>query len=128
MIKAIAEDSNIKMPSFFGYIFKYSIPILIPILIIYGCIFIKNKICKRLKPSFLITISQIYLIVGDINLRFILSFIFLFVPWVFLSGFLDAFHLFGRYLCFTNSSLDRYILYLIFENLLLSDFLKFVSL
>ena len=30
MVKSIAEESGIKMPSFFGYMFKYSIPILIP--------------------------------------------------------------------------------------------------
>ena len=31
MVKAIAEQSRIRMPSFFGYIFKYSIPILLPL-------------------------------------------------------------------------------------------------
>ena len=31
MVKAIAEQANVKMPSFFGYMLKYSIPILIPI-------------------------------------------------------------------------------------------------
>jgi len=30
MVKSIAEESGVPMPSFFGYIFKYSIPILIP--------------------------------------------------------------------------------------------------
>ena len=30
MVKSIAEESGIKMPSFFGYMIKYSIPILIP--------------------------------------------------------------------------------------------------
>ena len=31
MVKSIAEQANVKMPSFFGYMIKYSIPILIPI-------------------------------------------------------------------------------------------------
>jgi Na+/H+ antiporter NhaD/arsenite permease-like protein len=39
MVKSIAESYNIKMPSFFGYMFKYSIPILIPIFIIITFVF-----------------------------------------------------------------------------------------
>ena len=39
MVKSIAEESGIAMPSFFGYMFKYSIPILIPIFIILTLIF-----------------------------------------------------------------------------------------
>jgi Na+/H+ antiporter NhaD/arsenite permease-like protein len=31
MVKSIAEQANIRCPSFFGYVFKYSIPILVPI-------------------------------------------------------------------------------------------------
>ena len=31
MVKAIAEQDGIKMPSFFGYVFRYSIPVLIPV-------------------------------------------------------------------------------------------------
>ena len=31
MVKSIAEESGIPMPSFFGYLIKYSIPILIPL-------------------------------------------------------------------------------------------------
>ncbi len=34
MVKSISERSGIKMPSFFGFMIKYSIPILIPIFII----------------------------------------------------------------------------------------------
>jgi len=34
MVKSIAEEAGVKMPSFFGYMFKYSIPILIPVFII----------------------------------------------------------------------------------------------
>lgn len=34
MVKSIAEQSGIKMPSFFGYIIRFSLPILLPILII----------------------------------------------------------------------------------------------
>jgi len=39
MVKSIAEESGISMPSFFGYMLKYSIPILIPIFIIVSLIF-----------------------------------------------------------------------------------------
>ena len=40
MVKAIAEQEQIVMPSFFGYMFKYSIPILIPIFIIITLLFL----------------------------------------------------------------------------------------
>jgi Na+/H+ antiporter NhaD/arsenite permease-like protein len=40
MVKSIAEESGIKMPSFFGYMFKYSIPILIPVFFIITLIFL----------------------------------------------------------------------------------------
>jgi len=33
MVKSIAEEAGVKMPSFFGYMFKYSIPILIVLFI-----------------------------------------------------------------------------------------------
>ncbi len=39
MVKSIAEKNNIKMPSFFGYIFKYSLIVLFPILFIVWLIF-----------------------------------------------------------------------------------------
>jgi len=39
MVKAIAESSNIKMPSFFGYIIKWSFPILVPLFIVVTWIF-----------------------------------------------------------------------------------------
>jgi len=34
MVKSIAEEAGVRMPSFFGYMFKYSIPILIPAFIL----------------------------------------------------------------------------------------------
>lgn len=40
MVKSIAEDSGIKMPSFFAYIFKFSLVILLPIYIVVQLIFI----------------------------------------------------------------------------------------
>jgi Na+/H+ antiporter NhaD/arsenite permease-like protein len=40
MVKSIAHDAGVHCPSFFGYIFKYSLPILLPILILIGLIFI----------------------------------------------------------------------------------------
>ena len=39
MVKSIAEEQNISMPSFFGYMLKYSIPILIPLYILVTYIF-----------------------------------------------------------------------------------------
>lgn len=39
MVKSIAEEAGIAMPSFFGYMFKYSIPILIPVFIIVTFVF-----------------------------------------------------------------------------------------
>ena len=39
MVKAIAESSNIDMPSFFGYIIKWSLPILVPLFVIVTWIF-----------------------------------------------------------------------------------------
>jgi len=40
MVKAIAESQNIKMPNFFGYMYKFSLIILLPIFIIIQLIFI----------------------------------------------------------------------------------------
>jgi len=40
MVKAIAEQEGIKMPSFFGYMFKYSIPVLVPIFILITLLFL----------------------------------------------------------------------------------------
>lgn len=39
MVKSIAEQIGIRMPSFFGYIIRYSIPVLLPILILIWLIF-----------------------------------------------------------------------------------------
>ncbi|WP_158855782.1 sodium:proton antiporter [Lunatibacter salilacus] len=39
MVKSIAEQSGIKMPSFFGYIIRFSIPILLPILFVVWLVF-----------------------------------------------------------------------------------------
>ena len=39
MVKSIAEQIGIKMPSFFGYIIRYSIPVLLPVLFIVWLIF-----------------------------------------------------------------------------------------
>lgn len=39
MVKAIAEQAGVKMPSFFEYIVKYSIPILLPVLTVIWIVF-----------------------------------------------------------------------------------------
>lgn len=40
MVKAIAEESGIKMPSFFGYMFKFSLIVLLPIYILVQFLFL----------------------------------------------------------------------------------------
>ncbi len=40
MVKSIAEQSNIRMPSFFGFMFKYSVPVLIPVFILVTLLFL----------------------------------------------------------------------------------------
>ena len=40
MVKAIAEESGIKMPSFFGYMFKFSLIVLLPIYILVQLLFL----------------------------------------------------------------------------------------
>jgi Na+/H+ antiporter NhaD/arsenite permease-like protein len=39
MVKSIAEEAGVAMPSFFGYIFKYSLPILVALFILMTFIF-----------------------------------------------------------------------------------------
>jgi len=39
MVKSIAEEAGVNMPSFFGYMLKYSIPILIPTFILVTFVF-----------------------------------------------------------------------------------------
>ncbi len=41
MVKAIAEEAGLPMPSFFGFMIKYSIPILIPIFIAVSLLFLR---------------------------------------------------------------------------------------
>ncbi len=43
MVKSICERAGIKMPSFFGYLVKYSIPILLPIFTLVWFIFIYGR-------------------------------------------------------------------------------------
>lgn len=42
MVKAISEKSNVKTPSFLGYLFGYSLPILVPILALVGWIMLRG--------------------------------------------------------------------------------------
>ncbi len=39
MVKSISESSGIEMPSFFGYLFKWSVPILMPLFVLVSFIF-----------------------------------------------------------------------------------------
>ena len=40
MVKAIAEQEGVEMPSFFGFIFKYSLPVLVPVFIVITVLFL----------------------------------------------------------------------------------------
>lgn len=40
MVKAIAERDGVKMPSFFGYMFKFSLVILLPVYVLAQLIFL----------------------------------------------------------------------------------------
>lgn len=44
MVKSISERSGIRMPSFFGYLLKYSIPILLPIFTLVWLVFYFGKV------------------------------------------------------------------------------------
>jgi Na+/H+ antiporter NhaD/arsenite permease-like protein len=39
MVKSIAEQSGVKMPSFFGYVFRYSLPVLVPVFVLLTFLF-----------------------------------------------------------------------------------------
>jgi Na+/H+ antiporter NhaD/arsenite permease-like protein len=39
MVKSISESSGIEMPSFFGYLLKWSLPILFPLFILVSILF-----------------------------------------------------------------------------------------
>jgi Na+/H+ antiporter NhaD/arsenite permease-like protein len=41
MVKSIAESAGVKVPSFFGYIVRYSLPVLLPILVLTALIFLR---------------------------------------------------------------------------------------
>lgn len=43
MVKAIAESAGVKMPSFFAYLIKYAIPILLPIFVVVWLIFFSRR-------------------------------------------------------------------------------------
>ena len=39
MVKSIAEEAGIEMPSFFGYIFRYTLPVLVPVFLLVTWVF-----------------------------------------------------------------------------------------
>jgi Na+/H+ antiporter NhaD/arsenite permease-like protein len=39
MVKSIAEEAGVRMPSFFGYMLRYSVPLLIPLFFLVGVVF-----------------------------------------------------------------------------------------
>jgi Na+/H+ antiporter NhaD/arsenite permease-like protein len=41
MVRSIAEEAGVPMPSFFGYVFKYSLPVLIPCFVIVTWVFFR---------------------------------------------------------------------------------------
>ena len=42
MVKSIAEEAGIEMPSFFGYLFKYALPALIPLFLLVTLVFFRQ--------------------------------------------------------------------------------------
>jgi Na+/H+ antiporter NhaD/arsenite permease-like protein len=42
MVKSIAQDAGVNCPSFFGYVLRYSLPILLPILVLVGFVFLSR--------------------------------------------------------------------------------------
>lgn len=40
MVKAIAEQTGLRMPTFFGYVFRYSLPILVPVFLVVSWLFL----------------------------------------------------------------------------------------
>ncbi len=40
MVKSIAQDTGVHCPTFFGYVFRFSLPILLPILALTGWLFL----------------------------------------------------------------------------------------
>ena len=42
MVKSIADHSGVRMPSFFGYLFKFAVPCLLPLLVIVWAIFLRH--------------------------------------------------------------------------------------
>jgi Na+/H+ antiporter NhaD/arsenite permease-like protein len=41
MVKSIAESAGVRMPSFFGYVFRYALPILFPVLLLNWLVFFR---------------------------------------------------------------------------------------
>jgi Na+/H+ antiporter NhaD/arsenite permease-like protein len=41
MVRSIAEEAGVEMPSFFGYLFKYSLPFLVPSFLIVTWVFFR---------------------------------------------------------------------------------------
>ena len=39
MVKSIAESAGVKVPSFFGFLFKYSLPLLLPVIALVAWVF-----------------------------------------------------------------------------------------
>ncbi len=42
LVKSIADQSKVHMPSFFGYVFRYSVPFLLPVLIVVWWVFFRT--------------------------------------------------------------------------------------
>jgi Na+/H+ antiporter NhaD/arsenite permease-like protein len=42
MVKAIADHKKIRMPTFLGFVFKYTLPFLLPMLILIWLLFFRN--------------------------------------------------------------------------------------
>jgi Na+/H+ antiporter NhaD/arsenite permease-like protein len=43
LVKAIAEHANVKTPTFFGYVFKFALPALVPIFVLISILFFRKS-------------------------------------------------------------------------------------
>jgi Na+/H+ antiporter NhaD/arsenite permease-like protein len=43
LVKAIAEHANVKTPSFFGYVFRFALPVLVPIFVLISILFFRKS-------------------------------------------------------------------------------------
>lgn len=51
MVKSIADSEGVKMPSFFGYMFRYSLVVLLPVFIVCAAVFLQHRSDENAVPA-----------------------------------------------------------------------------